>query len=304
MRCRWLLRFTRAVAGSYFAGRNWLLVLDATQAWRVQTVPAGLPRGVRSSRWLAGAALWVDAVLMEARDNGDDADDRFAAIARELLDQPSPRATAERVVELAVQLVTGCDHAGISLVEHRKISTVAATDKLVIEGDQRQYTLDEGPCLDSIRDEETIRVPHLATDQRWPAWGPWVSNELGVQSMLCLQLFTSDHSYGGINLYSNRPAAFDAHDEAIALALAAHAAVAIATSRTISTLGTALTSRTIIGQAEGILMERFGLSADQAFSVLVRISQSDNRRLILVAEELVKTRNIPGARKEQDLDRP
>lgn len=233
-----------------------------------------------------------------------DPGDRFAAIARDLLDQPSTEATAERITELAVQVLRGCDHAGISLVEHRKIVTVAATDEVVTEGDHRQYEFNQGPCLDSIRDQETIRAPRLATDQRWPAWAPWVSEHLGVQSMLCFQLFTSDHSYGALNLYSDQPVAFDAHDEAVGLALAAHAAVAIATSRTITTLNNALSNRTVIGQAEGMLMERFGLTAEQAFSVLVRVSQNDNRRLFLIADELVKTRQMPGATESEELDPP
>jgi GAF domain-containing protein len=237
---------------------------------------------------------------MRAQDPGD----RFAAIARELLAQPSTEATADRISEMAVEVIRGCDHAGISLVEHRKIRTIAATDGVVAEGDRRQYALDEGPCLDTIRDHETIRAPRLATEDRWPRWAPSVSSELGVQSMLCFQLFTSDHSYGGINLYSDRPMAFDAHDEAVGLALAAHAAVALAASQTITTLNNAVGSRTAIGQAEGILMERFGLTADQAFSVLVRVSQNDNRRLALVAEELVKTRRIPGLPTDSGTDQP
>lgn len=116
-----------------------------------------------------------------------------------------------------------------------------------------------------------------------------------MSSMLCFQLFTSEHSYGGLNLYSDRPSGFDDHDVAVGLSLAAHAAVAIATSERIDTLSTALTTRTEIGQAEGILMERFDISADQAFSVLVRVSQDENRRVAQVAADLVRTRHTPGS---------
>lgn len=237
---------------------------------------------------------------MRAQDPGD----RFAAIAHQLHEQPSLEATTERIVELAVEVVPGCDHAGLSLVEHRKINTVAATDDLVAKGDRRQYVLNEGPCLDTIRDEETIRSPRLAVDDRWPAWAPWVDEHLGVQSILCFQLFTSEHFYGALNLYSGRTGAFDSHDEAVGATLAAHASVAIETSRTIATLNNAVSSRTVIGQAEGMLMERFGLTPEQAFSVLVRVSQNENRRLALVAEELVKTRRMPGSGQGKDADRP
>ena len=121
-----------------------------------------------------------------------------------------------------------------------------------------------------------------------------------IDSLLCLQLFTGERPYGSLSLNSGQPDAFDAHDEAVALALAAHAAVAIANSHEIEGLTTAVGSHTAIGQAEGILMERFGLDADQAFAVLVRMSQTENRRTVLIAEELISSqptrtnRSLPG----------
>jgi len=244
---------------------------------------------------VAEASVFAEGLWQSGAMHVQDPGDRFATIARELLSQQSPTATVDRIIGLAVEVVQGCDHAGISLVERRKIRTVAATDEVAEKGDQQQYVLDEGPCLDSIRDERTIQSPDLAHDDRWPNWGPWASEQLGVGSMLCFQLFTSEHSYGGLNLYSDRPSGFDDHDVAIGLSLAAHAAVAIATSERIDTLNTALTTRTEIGQAEGILMERFDISADQAFSVLVRVSQDENRRVAHVAADLVRTRHTPGS---------
>jgi hypothetical protein len=220
-------------------------------------------------------------------------DDGLAAIARDLLDQSTPAATVERIVDLAVEVLPGCDHAGISLVKRRRISTVAATDDVAREGDQHQYALDEGPCLDTVHREETVRSTRLANDQRWPSWAPWASSHLGVDSMLCLQLFTTEHSYGALNLYSDQLAGFDARDEEAGLALAAQAAVAIASSEQIATLNTALGTRTVIGRAEGILMERYRLTADQAFAALVRLSQGRNQRLVQIAEELVTSRKLP-----------
>jgi len=195
---------------------------------------------------------------------------------------------------MAVETVRGCDHAGISLIQRRKIETVATTDDVATKGDQQQYVLDQGPCLDSIREQETIRSNGLADDNRWPEWGPWVHDNLGVNSMLCFQLFTTEESYGALNLYSDHADAFDSHDQAVGLALAAHAAVAFAASREIQGLETAMTNRTIIGQAEGILMERYDLTADRAFAFLTRISQNENRRLAEIAEELVADRQLPG----------
>jgi transcriptional regulator with GAF, ATPase, and Fis domain len=244
---------------------------------------------------LAARSDTVQNFVVRAQDPGD----RFAAIARDLLDQPTQLATVERIVEVAVEVVRGCDHAGISLVEGHGFRLVAATDPIVEQAAEQQYLLNEGPSLDSIRNEATVRVPRLSRDDRWPEWAPWASAELGLNSMLCFQLFTAEHPYGSLNLYSDKPAGFDAHDEVVGLALAAHAAVAIASSRRVQSLNAALASRTAIGQAEGILMERFGMTAEQAFSVLVRVSQDENRRLTLVAEELVKTGETPGTLSDQ-----
>lgn len=220
---------------------------------------------------------------------------RLAELARELQSQESEDATTDRIVELAVELVPGCDYAGISLVgKGRRISTVAATDDVARAGDARQYEVDQGPCLDSIRQEMTVTSARLAAEQRWPEWSHWVQERLGVNSMLCVQLFTSADSFGGLSLYSSRTDAFDDNDHDIAVALAAHAAVALATSREIENLQIALRSRTVIGQAEGILMERYGITGEQAFRILIRISQHENRKLGRIADEVVASRTLPG----------
>jgi GAF domain-containing protein len=228
---------------------------------------------------------------MRAQDPGD----RFAAIARDLENQESESETVERMIALAVETIHGCDYAGVSVVDRRRrITTAAATDDRVQKADQEQYDLDQGPCLDAIRQEQTISCPQLATDSRWPDWGSWVADNLEIRSMLCFQLFTTGRSYGSLNLYSSRPDAFDEHDETIGLALAAHAAVALARSRLVDNLNVAVVNRTIIGQAEGILMERYNIDSDQAFSMLSRVSQAENRRLNAIAEELIRTRSTPG----------
>jgi GAF domain-containing protein len=222
-----------------------------------------------------------------------DPGDRFAAIARDLHRQPSEGSTVDRITALALETLEGCHHAGISLIgRKRRITTVAATDDVVLFGDRRQYELGEGPCLDSIHMEQRVYAPYLSVDERWPRWAADISRH-GIGSMLCFQLFTNDRDYGALNLYSDHEDGFDEHDQEVGLALAAHAAVALASTRKIEQLNNALGGRTVIGQAEGILMERFGLSADQAFDVLTRVSQQENRRLALVAEDLVQTRSLP-----------
>jgi hypothetical protein len=140
-----------------------------------------------------------------------------------------------------------------------------------------------------------VHSPNLATEQRWPRWAPQVVDELGVASMLSFQLYTSEDNLGALNMYSMRIDAFDEDDFNAGMLLAAQGAVALAESRVTAQWQTAALNRTIIGQAEGILMERFALTADRAFAVLRRVSQQNNVKLHEVAGELVLTREIPAA---------
>jgi len=221
-------------------------------------------------------------------------DDPFAAIARSLGNQNGELETVEKGLAVAVELIDGCHHAGVSMVRAgQRIETPAATSDVAMRGDQLQYELHEGPCLDAVKTQETILCPDLLHEQRWATWAPKVAHELNVRSMMCLQLFTTARSFGALNLYSESLDAFDQQDQALGLALAAHIAVALASSREIDTREIAIISRTVIGQAEGILMERYDLTPDKAFSVLRRVSQETQTKLVIVATDLVRTRRLP-----------
>ena len=226
----------------------------------------------------------------------DDLTEQLAAAARDLSAE-GVGDTLDKAVGLAVELIDGCDAACVSLV-HRgsSIDTPAYTTDKVLRGDHLQYELQEGPCMDAVWDQEIVLSTDLAGDDRWPTWGPRVVEELGVGSMLCIQLFTDDKTLGALNMYSWQPQAFSmAGDRSEGLALGAHVAVALAAAQQIEGLNTAIASRTIIGQAEGILMERFGIEGDRAFEVLRRVSSNSNTKLHAVAAELVLTRRIPSA---------
>jgi len=226
-----------------------------------------------------------------------DPGDRFAAIVRDLQNQTSQIATLDRIGALAQETIHGCDHAGITLRDRRgRITTVGATDDVVGAADVQQYELGEGPLVDVLDQQDAVICADLANDKRWPRWGSWVHDNLGVTSLLCFQLFTTARSYGALGMYSDRADGFDLHDRTVGLALAAHAAVAMARSDESEHLSIAVVNRTVVGQAEGILMERYDLDADQAFAMLVKVSQDENRRLNLVAEELIATRQTPGAK--------
>jgi GAF domain-containing protein len=151
-----------------------------------------------------------------------------------------------------------------------------------------QYQAGEGPCLDAARHHQTVRSDDLRAEARWPRFARQATG-LGVLSVLSFQLFAGDDSFGALNLYAADPAAFGQDSESTGLLLASHAALAMAAARTEAGLLTALDTREMIGQAKGILMERYKITGVQAFGLLVASSQGMNRKLRDVAEHLVAT---------------
>lgn len=218
----------------------------------------------------------------------------MATAARDLGSQDVEH-TLERSVHLAVELIEGCDACAITVVRRGvALETPVSTGDLPTRGDASQYELGEGPCMDAVWDHEVVISADLAQEKRWPTWGPRVVAELGARSMMCVQLFANEQTLGALNMYSTRPNAFaEDSDQAIGQALAAHVSVAFAAAQQIEGLNTALVNRTIIGQAEGILMERFGISSDRAFHVLRRVSSHTNLKLHRVATQLIETRRLP-----------
>jgi GAF domain-containing protein len=224
----------------------------------------------------------------------------LARAARELYATENETELLRLAVDLAVRIIDGCDHAGISVMQSSKTTTPVAFDDVVRRGDTLQYQLREGPCLDAVRWQETVISPNLSEEARWPEWTPRAVSVLGIKAMMSLWLYAGLNpdgadSYGSLNLYSDSIDPFGPNEYAIAQALAAQISVALASHREIHGRGVAMTSRTIIGQAEGILMERLGIDADQAFAYLRRVSQSENRKLIMICGEIVKTRRLPPA---------
>lgn len=217
---------------------------------------------------------------------------RIAEAARQMEGEVDPGTTMDLAIRLGLQLVTNAQEAGISLIQQHRVETPARSSEVVDRIDQLQYEHQQGPCLDAIREHEVVCSPDVRSDERWPLWGPAASEETGVRSMLCFRLFTHGDKYGAINFYSQEVDAFDDGDQEHGLAIAAHMAVAIAAAQEIDHLKVGLHTRTVIGQAQGILMERFGIDAARAFGVLVRYSSTSNRKLREVAQDVVDRRRL------------
>lgn len=219
----------------------------------------------------------------------------FADLARALGLAAQDADRLQLAVEAAVDLIDGCTEAGITINRDGECLTLAATSEGVVLANKLQNELGEGPCQRADRTEETLLSTDLLDEGRWPAWGKRLGGELGLGSMMSLIVYSGRRQYGTLSLYGAGARAFDADDLATAQALAGHLAVSLAASQEIDGLAIALANRTVIGQAEGILMERLGLDADQALAYLKRVSSHTNTKVSAVAMELVRTRELPTA---------
>ncbi|WP_239015452.1 GAF and ANTAR domain-containing protein [Streptomyces sp. CdTB01] len=220
---------------------------------------------------------------------------QMAAMARDLLAQDSVDATLGRITSSAVELVEGCDAAGILVLQGRKVRTLAPTDDLVVDSDLLQDRLGEGPCFDTARSsvrDRVFRIPDLTGQQlRWPAFAPQASR-LGIGSMMGFLLFTEDENFGALNLYSRKPGMFTEASELAGWLLASHAAVAFSSARTHAQLEQAMATRHVIGEAMGILMGSRRLTEEEAFDVLRRYSQERNLKLREVARMICEQGGI------------
>jgi GAF domain-containing protein len=222
----------------------------------------------------------------------------FSQTAQTLFAAGNVDDTLARLLKLAKTTIEGCDHAGVVLMDGDTMVTPAHTDPLVADLDALQHRYSEGPSLDAIAQKLTFYAADLADESRWPLFGS-AANQRGIRSMLALPLFADD-TLGGLNLYAHYPQAFGVVDRARGLLLAALASLAFTSARSHevderreANLHAALATREVIGQAQGILIERERITADQAFDILRRASQHLNLKLRDVAQTLVDTGEKP-----------
>ena len=217
----------------------------------------------------------------------DDLARSFSQFARTVQQHQDPEATLVEIVGSAIALIPGCDEASISLVIGRqRVRSYAHSNDLPRAVDALQESLNQGPCLDAAYEHETVRVTDMASETRWPLFCE-AALAAGAAGMLSIQLFVDDDNLGALNLFSRTADALNDESEHVGLMFAAHAAVAYAAARQQAAMTRVVSTREVIGQAQGILMERHKLTASQAFALLVRVSQHRNAKLRQVAESLV-----------------
>lgn len=225
----------------------------------------------------------------------------FLRLAERLMVAPTVSAVLRHVVHAARAVVPGADLVSVTMRDPSDgFRTPVETDVLATRLDELQYRFDEGPCVAATRKGGLglVHEPLLAEAGQFPKWAP-AALERGVGGVLAVGLFPQGEAprMGALNLYSLVPGALDAKDRDLALVLAAHASTALAATQACEAadleaaqLREALRSRDVIGQAKGILMERRGITAQEAFAVLRRTSQDLNVKLAQIAETIATRR--------------
>jgi GAF domain-containing protein len=195
--------------------------------------------------------------------------------------------TLSRIVQAAVTVLPQVDRASIT-VRHDdgRLETAQPSDDALLRLDKAQYDLQEGPCYAAATDSVHVVAPDLATDDRFPRYAA-VALEQGVHAQAGLRLFDTPRSQGALNLYSRQAGAFDDLDDLGEL-FVHQAGTAIAYAQEVDDLRAALEARRTIGQAIGILMERYELTDERAFAFLARLSSHRNVKLRRVAQEVVE----------------
>jgi GAF domain-containing protein len=216
---------------------------------------------------------------------------RLGELSTMLLAEETVDTTLRRVAALSVSSIPACNAAGVSLAHDGQITTSVATDGVALRVDSHQYSVDEGPCLEAVRTGHQVRIDSMKNETRWPKFTKAAATE--VSASLSLPLRVRGAVVGALNLYSTSRPFLDA-DRGVGEAFAEQAAVALAnaqayakTRELVDQLTQALESRDVIGQAKGLIMEREGIGADEAFNVLRRASQARNVKLRDIAQQLI-----------------
>ncbi len=213
-----------------------------------------------------------------------------AAVDEVALDQ-----LLERVAHLALHTVGPAHAVSITVADNGRFRTSNSTGAEALAIDEAQYEGDDGPCLEALRTGRQVEVDVAGDGDRWPKVRD-KARELGIATVLSTPLVGApDAAIGALNIYSRDSGAFGETEQRTAEIVGEHAAILLGNALALigatnlnEQLRAALASREIIGEAKGIIMERQSCNRDEAFDILRRASQRENRKLRDLAEELVQ----------------
>ena len=209
--------------------------------------------------------------------------------------------TLEAIASTAVTMLSPARYAGLTILSRGELIPRASTGEPPLLLDRLQQRLGDGPCINAAKHQSVFRIEDTRHDQRWPEFTTEAAR-LKVRSMLCVPLWIDERGLGALSLYADQTAAFSESHERVTVLLATFAALALAEAQRTDQMHDALGNRDVIGQAKGILMERHGVTADAAFSVLSRVSQAENIKLAEVARRFVETGDLPSVPSPETAD--
>jgi len=217
----------------------------------------------------------------------------LAAMSRFFVGDATLSESLQQVADLACQTVASADMVGITMLVEGRARTAVFTDDATTEIDSAQYETGSGPCLDAFRHKQVFRIDDMDKDTQWTPFSEAAAAR-GLASSMSIPLVARHEGVGALNFYSRSQAGFSDDDVQTGLQFATHAAIVLANSQAYwdahqlgEDMAQAMRSRAMIEQAKGILMGLQCCSADDAFQILVRASQRENRKLREIAEEVV-----------------
>ncbi|CAL9511789.1 ANTAR domain-containing protein [Streptomyces sp. enrichment culture] len=240
-------------------------------------------------RFVVAASEFPDSPCFPA---GVDLAEALTEAARRLHETPTPDSTLDTAVRLAVDLVPGAEHAGISLIERdNRRRTLAWTDEIVLAAEDGHPAGDHRPYWQRLWTAPVVEVADSRGDESEDALAG-----LGLRSVLSLRLRADRRRLTVLTAYARKPRAFDEAALRIGRLFTAHVGIALEAATVREQLTEAMRTRDLIGQATGILMERLDIDAAGAFDSLVRASQRENVKLRDLARRIVDAHESPDAR--------
>lgn len=227
--------------------------------------------------------------------------DLLASVERHEPEGSSARHLLGALMAHGVDLVRGAEWCSITLMRSGSLRTLATSHDEALHADEVQYEIGSGPCIDAVVRDHVFVTGRVEEDERWPAYGRRVHDDVGVSSVLAQRLVLPDgnDTVAALNLYSRERDAFGAPSMREALLLATQCSLLVAAHLAhdrAENLARALQSSREIGMAIGILMARHNVTQDAALGMLRVFSQDANRKLRDVADEVAATGELPTGR--------
>jgi GAF domain-containing protein len=225
----------------------------------------------------------------------DDLEEGLTALSRLATGRMGLEETLLQVAQCASRAIPGASGVGLTLIEKGRADTIVATESFVTEMDTVQYHLKQGPCISAVAGEQPVISGSIASDPRWPQFGPQ-SAGFGVQSSLSIPLITADGVVGSLNVYAHEKDVFDDRSALLGGYFGVPAAIAVQNAQILAEsqrlalhLRKALSNRITVERAIGVLMTRSGESPDEAMAKIRTISHTEHKKIDVVAQNIVDT---------------